>query len=94
MQTATNVTRVELSVAAITETDNGTDVVLGQSKRFQLCVWTSPGAVTKVAMKLLTPIDTTGVLEATYIGVGSGGRNMPCARSCKAGAVTYEKRWV
>ena len=94
MQTAANVTQVEFSVAPITETDNDTNVILGQSKRFRLCAWTYPGLVTKLSFKMLTPVSMSGVMEALYIGVSSNGKNVPCAGSCKAGVVTYEARWV
>ena len=94
MQTAANVTQVEFSVAPITETDNDTNVILGQSKRFRLCAWTYPGVVTKLSFKMLTPVSMSGVMEALYIGVSSNGKNVPCAGSCKAGVVTYEARWV
>ena len=87
-------TQVEFSVAPITETDNDTNVILGQSKRFRLCAWTYPGVVTKLSFKMLTPVSMSGVMEALYIGVSSNGKNVPCAGSCKAGVVTYEARWV
>ncbi|XP_070193766.1 uncharacterized protein [Littorina saxatilis] len=90
--TATNVTKVGFNVVPVTETDNGTNVVLGQSKRFQLCVWTYPQTITKLTMKMLTPVTGVGLMEATYIGVSHGGKNVPCAGSCKAGVVTYETR--
>ena len=81
-------------MAPITETDNDTNVILGQSKRFRLCAWTLPGVVTKLSFKMLTPVSMSGVMEALYIGVSSNGKNVPCAGSCKAGVVTYEARWV
>nr|KAG5686353.1 hypothetical protein BaRGS_008367 [Batillaria attramentaria] len=91
--TANNITDVTYAVAPITETDNDTDVVLGQSKRFTACAYTYPGAVTKLAFKMLTPVDEYGHLEAVYIGFSSSGKNLPCLTTpCKAGVVTYEKR--
>lgn len=92
--TASNVTKVELSVAPISVTDNTSNVVLGQSKRLQLCAWTYPGSVTKLSMKMLTPIDVPGALETTYGGLSYVGKNMPCASSCKSTVTTYEPRTV
>ncbi|PVD24983.1 hypothetical protein C0Q70_15480 [Pomacea canaliculata] len=74
-----NVTDFQLSVIPISATDNDTNVVAGQVKRFQVCAWTVPSATSALVFNLMAPT-TSAVqqVEVTYFGLLSGGSNLPC----------------
>ncbi|KAL8587122.1 hypothetical protein ACOMHN_026090 [Nucella lapillus] len=87
-----NVSGSEVKVMPITETDNTTDVVAGQAKRLQVCVWTYPQSATELTIKMMTPTGQAGAVELAHIWTSYGGKNMPCVGSCKSGVVTYSSR--
>ncbi|XP_076447924.1 uncharacterized protein LOC143284788 [Babylonia areolata] len=89
---SSNVMSVEFGVAPITDTDNTTDVVLGQSKRLELCAWTVAGTPTKMTFKMNTPIGVADAIEVLEVRNSFAGKNMPSLGSCKAGDITYTAR--